>query len=262
VRCLYVDLDATLLGSRGAVTRDGEGRFTMLGLRALEACDRARALVVAMSGRPRATLESVVRVLGIDDYVFESGAGLVLDGEVHWLAEPDGHARIAATGMPVLLVEHFAGQLEADPQEREASYLLRGLVDVDEAHALLAEHGHADLRLIDNGASRSHSPALARAVSSVRAYYLVPSAVSKAAAVAAHARARGFPPSACLAVGDSREDVEVAEAVGSLWLVANAIEHDPELRHDLARHPNARIAEAAYGPGVYEAVVTTLAEAR
>ena len=70
MRCLYVDLDATLLGPRGAVTRDGDGRFTLLGLRALEACHRAGALVGAMSGRPRATLESVVRVLGIDDYVF------------------------------------------------------------------------------------------------------------------------------------------------------------------------------------------------
>jgi hypothetical protein len=63
-------------------------------------------------------------------------------------------------------------------------------------------------------------------------------------------------------VGDSREDLQVAEAVGALWLVANALEHDPGLRAELARHPNARLAEADHGPGVYEAVVTTLAEAR
>ena len=42
VRCLYVDLDGTLLGAGGAVTRDGEGRFTLLGMRALEACHRAQ----------------------------------------------------------------------------------------------------------------------------------------------------------------------------------------------------------------------------
>ncbi|MEA2249774.1 MAG: hypothetical protein QOG70_16, partial [Solirubrobacteraceae bacterium] len=29
-----------------------------------------------------------------------------------------------------------------------------------------------------------------------------------------------------------------------------------------ARHPNARVAEAAFGPGVYEAVMTTLAQGR
>ena len=76
VRCLYVDLDGTLLGAGGAVTRDGEGGFTLLGVRALEACHRAGALVVAMSGRPRAVLGEDVRLLGMDEYVFEGGAGL------------------------------------------------------------------------------------------------------------------------------------------------------------------------------------------
>jgi hydroxymethylpyrimidine pyrophosphatase-like HAD family hydrolase len=262
VRCLYVDLDATLLGPNGAVTCDVDGRFTLLGLRALEACERAGVLVVAMSGRPRAMLASNVRLLGIGDYIFEAGAGFVLDGEVHWLADDDGHARIAASGAPALLVDHFEGHLEADPQQREASHLMRGLVDVAEAEALLADHGHGDLRLIDNGPSYRHSQALAQGLPSVRAYHLIDRSVSKAAAVAAHARARGLHRDECLAVGDSREDLEVAASVGALWLVANAIDHDPDLRRELVRHPNARLAEAAHGPGVYEAVVTTLAEHR
>jgi phosphoglycolate phosphatase len=259
VRCLYVDLDGTLLGAGGAVTRDGDDAFTLLGLRALEACHRAGCAVVAMSGRPRAWLAGDVRLLGLDDYVFEAGAGFVLDGELHWLTDPDSHARIAASGAPALLLERFEGRLEADPQQREASHLLRGAVDVEEAEALLAEHGHAELRLIDNGPSHHHSQALDR-LPAVRAYHLIAREVSKAAAVAAHARARGLTREECMAVGDSREDLAVAEAVGAMWLVANAVEHDPELRAQLARHPNARVAEAAHGPGVYEAVVTTLAQ--
>jgi hydroxymethylpyrimidine pyrophosphatase-like HAD family hydrolase len=262
VRCLYVDLDATLLGSGGAVTRDGDGRFTLLGLRALEACHRADVMVVVMSGRPRAMLAGDVRLLGLGDYVFEAGAGFVLDGEVHWLTEPDSNARIVASGAAALLTERFGGRLEVDPQHREATQLLRGNVDVAEAEALLEEHGHGALRLIDNGPSYHHSEALAAALPSVRAYHLSPRAVSKAAAVAAHARARGFAREDCMAVGDSREDLEVAEAVGALWLVANAVDHDPEISAQLARHPNARLAQDAHGPGVYEAVVTTLAERR
>jgi hydroxymethylpyrimidine pyrophosphatase-like HAD family hydrolase len=252
VRCLYVDLDATLLGAGGAVTRDGDGRFTLLGLRALEACDRAGVRVVAMSGRPRAMLAGDVRLLGIGDYVFEAGAGFVLDGEVHWLAEPGAHERIAASA--ALLLEHFAGRLEADPQAREASHLLRGNVDVGEAEAMLAEHGHDDVRLADDGRHAADA--------SGHTYHLVPRAVSKASAVAAHARACGLAREDCVAVGDSREDLDVAEAVGVLWLVANAVEHDPGLRAELARHPNARLATESHGPGVYEAVVTTLAERR
>jgi hypothetical protein len=48
--------------------------------------------------------------------------------------------------------------------------------------------------------------------------------------------------------------------VGALWLVANAFEHHADLRSRLGRHPNARAAEATHGAGVYEAVVTTLAQ--
>jgi phosphoglycolate phosphatase len=261
VRCLYVDLDGTLLGAGGAVTRDGEGRFTLLGIRALEACHRAGVVVVAMSGRPRAMLAGDLRVLGIDDYVFEAGAGFVLDGELHRLVEANAREAIVSSGAVGLLLDHFDGRLEADPQAREASELLRGQVDVGEAEALLAEHGHGELRLVDNGRSYRHSSRL-DVLPRVHAYHLIGRSVSKAAGVAAHMRARGLSREECIAVGDSREDLQVAEAVATLWLVANALEHDAGLRDELARHPNARLAEADHGPGVYEAVVTTLAEAR
>jgi hypothetical protein len=61
-------------------------------------------------------------------------------------------------------------------------------------------------------------------------------------------------------VGDSGEDLTVADVVGALWLVANAFEHHADLRSRLGRHPNARAAEGTHGAGVYEAVVTTLAQ--
>jgi hydroxymethylpyrimidine pyrophosphatase-like HAD family hydrolase len=71
---------------------------------------------------------------------------------------------------------------------------------------------------------------------------------------------RGYAPGECIAIGDSREDMAAGEAVGTFWLVANALERDPALRAEL--RPNARVAEGANGDGVYEAVVTTLAEGR
>ena len=63
-------------------------------------------------------------------------------------------------------------------------------------------------------------------------------------------------------MGDSGEDLTVADVVGAMWLVANAFEHDPASAPGSASHPNARVAEATHGAGVYEAVVTTLAEGR
>jgi hydroxymethylpyrimidine pyrophosphatase-like HAD family hydrolase len=90
----------------------------------------------------------------------------------------------------------------------------------------------------------------------------VPGGASKARAVARHMQARAYDPAECLAVGDSREDLATAEVVGGFWLVANAVERDPTIAEALARYGNARVAEERHGAGVYEAVVTTLAERR
>jgi phosphoserine phosphatase len=84
--------------------------------------------------------------------------------------------------------------------------------------------------------------------------------VSKAGAVAAHARARGFDPADCIAVGDSVEDLEVAPAVGHFYVVANGPERDPGLREALSRWDNATVAEGSMGDGFYEAVVSSLVE--
>jgi hypothetical protein len=160
------------------------------------------------------------------------------------------------------LLKEYAGRLEYhDPwhRDREVTHLFRGLVDEAEAEALIAAHGVAGLRLVDNGVVHRRSPALAE-LPAVHAYHLLPAGASKANAVAVHMRARGYVPADCLAVGDSREDLDVATQVGSFWLVANAVAKDPTIRDDIARYGNVRIAEAAHGPGVYEAVITTLAQ--
>lgn len=270
MRCLYADLDGTLLGPGGALLRDAEGGFELLGVRALEACHRAGVEVVLFSGRRRPTLAEDARLLGCRAYIFEIGAGLVVDGEVEWLSgelvpgQRSIHDQIADSGAPDLLLHHFAGRLEYhDPwhEGREVSHLLRGLVDGEEAAALLADHGLGFLRLVDNGTVRRRSPALAE-LPEVHAYHLVPAAASKARAVARHRQIRGYAAEDCVAVGDSREDLLAADAVGTFWLVANAVARDPGIRDAIAGRPNVRVAEAAHGAGVYEAVVTTLAERR
>jgi hydroxymethylpyrimidine pyrophosphatase-like HAD family hydrolase len=272
VRCLYLDLDATLLGHRGSLLHDGEGNTSLLGVRAIEACLRADVEVVLMSGRRKETVAIPARLFGQRTYIFEVGACLVLDGEEQWLTgdlQPGEQGtifeQIDATGAPALLLERFADRLEYhDPwhRGREVSHLFRGQVDAFAANALLDEHGHGDLRLVDNGAmhaGRTNLPA----VTDPRVYHLIPAGVSKARAVEAHMRARGLRRDDCIAVGDSREDLGVAPHVGACWLVANAIERDPTIREAIPRlDGTVRVAEAGYGPGVYEAVVTTLAERR
>jgi phosphoglycolate phosphatase len=268
LRAVYCDLDGTLVGLGGSLLHDGEGGISTAGARAAEACLRAGVELVLTSGRRRETVHQPARLIGQGSYVYESGAVVVLDGEEHWLTGDytprDGrstHEIVEANGAPALLLEHFAGRLEYhDPWHvgRTVSHLFRGYVDALEADALLAEHGHAELRLCDNGGAEG-APRMA-GIESPRAYQLVPRVVSKATGVAFHQRARGYAPQECIAVGDSREDLGMAEVVERFWLVANALERDPLLRE--AFTPNVRVAEGRHGAGVYEAVVTELAERR
>ena len=121
------------------------------------------------------------------------------------------------------------------------------------ANALLAEHGHEDLRLLDNGAivradggHRRAGPRLPPG----------PGGASKANAVAFHMRARGYAPEECIAIGDSwRTSTSPTSSAASSWspTAPNAI---PALREAIAGRPNVTVTEGRNGEGVYEAVVS------
>jgi phosphoglycolate phosphatase len=272
LRCLYLDLDGTLLGRGASLVHDGEGVISLDGVRAVQACLRADVEIVLMSGRRRIQVAEDARLFGQSAYIYEAGACVVLGGdprlggEEHWLTGEllPGDLTIAQqierSGAPALLLERYEGRLEYHEPwhlDREVSHLFRGLVDASEVDALLAEQGHKDLRLVDNGVVNRRSEALAE-LPHVRGYHLVPATASKAAAVAFHRQVRGYAREETLAVGDSREDLACAEHVGSFWFVANAVERDPSIRGAITAFDNVRVADAAHGAGVYEAVISTL----
>jgi hydroxymethylpyrimidine pyrophosphatase-like HAD family hydrolase len=270
MRCLYVDLDGTLLGPGGSLLRGPDGEFALDGVRALQACDRAGVEVVIYSGRMQRSVFEDSHLIGTSSYIFELGCGLVVDGELEWLTDgivPSESAgtiydQIERSGAPRLLLERYPGRLEYHTPwsvGREVSHLFRGCVDLDEAGALLRDAGFDWLRLVDNGIVHEHADRMP-ALPVVRVYHLVPAGASKARAVARHMQARGYRPEDCIAAGDSREDMDTAGIVGTFWLVANALERDPELGSEAAGLERVRVAAGGYGAGVYEAVVTTLAE--
>jgi hydroxymethylpyrimidine pyrophosphatase-like HAD family hydrolase len=271
LRCVYTDLDGTLLGRGASLLRDAEGGFTLLPARALEACFRADVEVVIKSGRRKAQVMEDARLIGQTAYIYEVGCGLVVDGEETFLTgdmqpteERSVHEQVDGLGAPGLLLETYEGRLEPHAPwhlGRQFSHLLRGLVDVDEANDLLSGNALGNLRLVDNGAI-SPKETLLRLEGTPHAYHLIPRAASKGAAVAAHMRARGYRPEECIAVGDSREDLGVAEHVARFFLVANGLERDPDMGAAIAGRPNVEVTEARNGEGFYEAVVRSLAEAR
>jgi hydroxymethylpyrimidine pyrophosphatase-like HAD family hydrolase len=270
MRCLYVDLDGTLLGPDASLLRNAAGGFALEGVRALQACFRAGAEVVVYSGRNQQSVFNASRLIGSSSYIFELGCGVVIDGELQWLtgglvpSEEKGsiYDQLSASGAPALLLERYAGRLEYHTPwsvNREVSHLFRGDVDLDEAAAVLRAAGIEGLRLVDNGVAHEQQM---DGVPIVHVYHLIPAGASKARAVARHMQARAYAPEDCIAVGDSREDIDTSAAVGTFWLVGNAIERDPDLQAVVAGQPRVRLASESYGAGVYEAVVTTLAEGR
>ena len=259
LRCIYTDLDGTLLGPGGSLFRNADGDFSLIAARGLEACARAGVEVVIKSGRREQNVMDCARLIGQSAYIFEIGAGLVIDGE-RTLMTGDWQPRdgktifqlIDESGAPQLLFEHFGDGLEHHSPwhvNRDISHLMRGTIDVAEANAVLADAGLDSLRLVDNGAIAPRPQFEGRP----HVFHLLPAAASKAGAVAVHMRAREYGPEDCIAVGDSIEDLDVARVVGRFFLVANA-------EAEGGAYPNVTRTEGRNGEGFYEAVIQTLAE--
>ena len=246
-------------------------RSRLQGVRALQACDRAGAEVVLMSGRREATVAENARLFAQPAYIFEAGSCLVLDGEEHV-----AHRRLPAARRGRLdpRPDRGGGRAGAAARAlrraagvpRPVASRARGLAPLPRPRRRRARPTRcspstatAALRLVDNGGVHRRSPDLV-ALDEVRAYHLVPRGASKGNAVARHMRARGFAPEEVIAVGDSREDMETARA--RRHVLVRRQRRRSATRRCARRSPAARTCaspRSRYGAGVYEAVVTTLA---
>jgi phosphoglycolate phosphatase len=269
LRCVYTDLDNTMLGRGASILRDADGNFSLLAIRALEACHRAGVEVVIKSGRRKAQVYEDARLIGQPAYIYEMGCGLVDGPEEVFLTsglQPQPgrsvYEQIEDSGAPALLLEAFEGRLESHAPwhlDRQFSHLFRGEVDLKDVHDLLERHGHAQLRLVDNGITERRSPTLK--AQTIHTYHLIPRVAGKANAVAAHMRRRGLGAHECIAIGDSRGDLEVAEVVGRFYLVVNGVERDPDIVSSFeGDRSRIVVTEERMSGGFYEAVVRSLAE--
>ena len=244
MRVCYIDLDETLLGQGGGILRDGSGGFSYDGIRALEALHRADVPAVLVSGRRLAELRAIARMLGADGAIGELGA---CDAGYPVAPGQSVHAAIAQTGIVETLLAWSGGALEPYlpwSDGREGSHLLIGQAG-DDAIALVSTLSRGRLRLVDNGSSADDGR---------RVYHLLPARAGKGPAVARDIARRGADPRACLAVGDSRADLELLGVVGLMAIVRNGVDGDSELA-DRAQW----VTSARHGAGVLEAVERWLA---
>jgi phosphoglycolate phosphatase-like HAD superfamily hydrolase len=126
------------------------------------------------------------------------------------------------------------------------------------AAAWLAERGLGWLTLKDNGAIPAASRfGLDDDPLPPRVYHLMPRGISKGAAIAWDLERRGLAPEDAVAIGDSVSDLDMAPAVGRLFITANGAAVDG-MTERMAAVPNATATDAAMGEGWAQAVRASL----
>jgi hypothetical protein len=258
VEVLYTDLDGTLLAPGGCILADAEGAPSNRVTEAIIDLNRAGLAVVPISGRGRAQLTELVRLLGWRDFIAEAGAiivhGVGSDTRVRYNNGewPEGlgdggltpYEIIEQTGAAELLGAAFPGRLEYHTPwhlSRESTHLLRGCLDLGEARERLAGL-QPPVGLLDNGIVRNAGTLACDEESLPHAYHLVPKGVSKAQAIALDLRMRGLKPEQAAAIGDSATDIEMADSVAVMALVDNAFA-SPSVRAELTDNPRANVGK-------------------
>lgn len=237
VRVLYTDLDGTLVAKGGSILADADAAPSLVVAEQIVELNRADLKVVPISGRGRIQLRELTQLLGWDGYIAEAGGiivhgtGLNYSDRVDLGQWPDDALPGGVTPFEAIndvraaetLMEAFPGRIEhyAPWQlDREVSLLLRGCLDTAEGQAVL-DTLPLPLDLVDNGMLRSYGTLTCRDMPP-HAYHVVPRGVCKARAIELDLAWRGLTRDQAAAIGDSATDLQMADAVGVMALVANA----------------------------------------
>ena len=270
-RILYTDLDGTMVGPRGSFWHTAGRELTAAPATALLELHRAGVALVLVSGRTFEQVVEAARIFAADGAIAELGATISWDAGrgTHQLtgALPAEHAGrtamqvMAELGVVEQLIAEHPGRLEWHAPwhaTHSADALLRGRVDPVEVDAWLAEKGAGWLTLKDNGAIPAASRfGLDEDPLPPRVYHLMPRGISKGAAIAWDLERRGLSPTDAVAIGDSVSDLDMAPAVGRLWITANGASVDG-MAGLIDAVPNAAVTEGAMGEGWARAVLASL----
>jgi len=267
-RIVYTDLDGTMVGPHGSFWTTSAGVPTGVPAAALLELHRAGVPLVLVSGRTHAQLVEAARVFAADGAIAELGSLVSWDGgrETHLLTGdlPPEHAGrapvevLAALGVVDALLAEHPGRLEEHAPwaaTHTGDAMLRGLVDPAAVDDWLAGRGWGWLTLKDNGVvPASAAMTLSAAALPPHVYHLMPRGISKGAAISWDLARRGIDPADAVAVGDSVSDLDMAGAVGRLWITANGAAV-AGMAEAVAALPNVAVTDAAMGEGWAQAVL-------
>ena len=270
-RIVYTDLDGTMVGPRGSFWHDAGRALTATPAEALLELHRSGVALVLVSGRTFEQVIEAARIFAADGAIAELGATVAWDSgrSTHRLpgalpAAYDGRTPMevmAELGVVEELMAQHPGRLEWHAPwhaTHSTDALLRGRVDPVAVDAWLAERGAGWLTLKDNGALPVTSRfGLDEDPLPPRVYHLMPRGISKGAAIAWDLERRGLSPADAVAIGDSVSDLEMAPAVGRLFITANGASVDG-MTGLLEAVPNVTVTDAEMGEGWAQAVLASI----
>jgi HAD superfamily hydrolase (TIGR01484 family) len=226
LKVIYSDVDGTFV-TDGCLFRNKKG-YSLKKAQAIYYLLTAGVDIVMTSGREKEKLKETARLLGFQNYIANLGIEIVYNrGEkvIHnyGMNVVDGENLknlILETGVAQFLFDNFPGKIRFYKPWSDilrTHLLFIGELEYDQATALIYKY-FPQLRIIDNGSVPPYQQFL-----HPHAYHVVPKEVGKKAAVQIDKKERKLNNDNLIAIGDSLEDLSLAEEVAIFFLLDKKI---------------------------------------
>jgi len=226
VQVIYTDVDGTFV-TDGCLFRHHDG-YTLNNAHAIYTLLTEEVDVVMISGREKEKLKETARILGFNNYIANLGIEIVYNqGEKvitnFGVEVPDQNSLkkwIEQSGVVNALFKKYPGKVAYYQPWSEilrTHPLLIGELDNADVQKFVAGNFPA-LRIIDNGRVAPHEQ-----FERPHAYHIVPVKVGKRAAVKIDRAERGLQSQNLIGIGDSMEDVSLADQVAVFFLLDETV---------------------------------------
>ena len=263
IKAIYTDCDGTLFNDKGSIINDAEGRYFFGAVRCLELLYQHNIDLVMISGRNRYQLKYNAQMLNLNNYIAELGAEVVHNrGREVFQTYDKKNFRHDFTSLGEdfdnvvkLIKSSFPSKIDCRPEwnkNRNTNILFLGEIDVEKANKILDENGFGDSMIMNNGPTSLYAAEFPDCKTYF--YNLMPKGVDKSKGVRKDREIRKFKKENCLALGDSAEDLKMADEVKFFFLMNNDIHEEDHVLEALPNYDNVFITEKKMNRGWEEVI--------
>jgi HAD superfamily hydrolase (TIGR01484 family) len=263
IKAVYSDCDGTLFNDKGSIINDAEGLYFFGAVSCLELLHSCNIDLVMISGRNRYQLKYNAQMLNLYNYIAELGAEVVYNRgrEVHRTYNKENFRHDFTSlgedfrNVVRLMKNSFPSKIDCRPEwnkNRNTNILFLGEIDVEKANRILAENGFEDSMIMNNGPTSLYAAEFPDCKTYF--YNLMPKGVDKSKGVRTDREIRGFLKENCLALGDSAEDLKMADEVKFFFLMNNDIHEEDHIIKALPNYDNVFVTERKMNRGWEEVI--------